>query len=64
MKWRVRQGDSASSTAAWRRSTFSRQCRRRWLCFGGRELLPKVHPKLRVFDFNKETGGFTFQLTV
>jgi len=30
----------------------------------GRELLPKVHPKLRVFDFNKETGGFTFQLTV
>jgi len=30
----------------------------------GRELLPKVHPQLRVFDFNKETGGFTFQLTV
>jgi hypothetical protein len=30
----------------------------------GRELLPKVHPKLRVFDFNKGTGGFTFQLTV
>lgn len=30
----------------------------------GRELLPKVHPKLRVFDFNKQTGGFTLQLTV
>jgi hypothetical protein len=30
----------------------------------GRELLPKVHPKLRVYDFNKQTGGFSFQLTV
>jgi hypothetical protein len=30
----------------------------------GRELLPKVHPKLRVFDFNKQTGGFSYQLTV
>jgi hypothetical protein len=30
----------------------------------GRELLPKVHPRLRVFDFNKQTSGFAFQLTV
>ena len=30
----------------------------------GRELLPKVHPQLRVFDFDRETGGFTFQLAV
>lgn len=28
----------------------------------GRELLPKVHPALRVFDYDKANGGFTFQL--
>jgi hypothetical protein len=30
----------------------------------GRELLPKVHPKLRVFDYDKAGGGFTFALDV
>lgn len=30
----------------------------------GRELLPKVHPKLRVYDNDKSVGGFTYQLTV
>lgn len=30
----------------------------------GRELLPKVHPKLRVYDNDKQKGGFTYQLTV
>jgi hypothetical protein len=30
----------------------------------GRELLPKVHPKLRVFDYDKLQGGFTFKLEV
>ena len=30
----------------------------------GRELLPKVHPKLRVFDYDKTAGGFTFTLEV
>lgn len=30
----------------------------------GRELLPKVHPRLRVYDYNKNTGGFTFALEV
>lgn len=30
----------------------------------GRELLPKVHPGLRVFDYDKRKGGFTFQLEV
>jgi hypothetical protein len=30
----------------------------------GRELLPKVHPALRVFDYDKTHGGFTFQLEV
>lgn len=30
----------------------------------GRELLPKVHPALHVYDFNKRNGGFTFQLKV
>lgn len=30
----------------------------------GRELLPKVHPELLVYDFNKRKGGFTYQLTV
>jgi hypothetical protein len=30
----------------------------------GRELLPKVHPGLRVFDFDRERNGFTFQLEV
>jgi hypothetical protein len=30
----------------------------------GRELLPKVHPGLRVFDFDKDRNGFTFQLEV
>lgn len=30
----------------------------------GRELLPKVHPGLLVYDFDKQKGGFTFQLKV
>jgi len=30
----------------------------------GRELLPKVHPALRVWDQDKAKGGFTFQLEV
>lgn len=30
----------------------------------GRELLAKVHPRLRVYDYNKNTGGFTFALEV
>lgn len=30
----------------------------------GRETLPKVHPALRVFDYDKARGGFVYQLTV
>jgi CBASS immunity sensor of nucleotide second messenger signals len=30
----------------------------------GRELLPKVHPALRVWDYDKSKGGFTFKLEV
>ena len=30
----------------------------------GRELLPKVHPKLRVYDNDRDAGGFTFKLEV
>jgi hypothetical protein len=30
----------------------------------GRELLPKVHPELHVYDFDKQKAGFTFQLKV
>lgn len=30
----------------------------------GRELLPKVHPGLLVYDFDKQKGGFKFQLKV
>ena len=30
----------------------------------GRELLPKVHPALRVYDYQKTKGGFVDQLTV
>jgi SMODS-associated and fused to various effectors sensor domain/HNH endonuclease len=30
----------------------------------GRELLPKVHPRLRVYDYDKTTNGFTFKLEV
>jgi len=30
----------------------------------GRELLPKVHPALAVYDYNKQKGGFTLQLKV
>ncbi len=30
----------------------------------GRELLPKVHPKLRIFDFDKAQSGFRFKLEV
>lgn len=30
----------------------------------GREVLPKVHPKLRVFDYDQTKGGFTFILEV
>jgi hypothetical protein len=30
----------------------------------GRELLPKVHPRLRVFDNDRSAGGFSLQLTV
>jgi hypothetical protein len=30
----------------------------------GRELLPKVHPALRIYDYDKRTGGFLYQLTI
>jgi hypothetical protein len=30
----------------------------------GRELLPKVHPELLVYDFGKQKEGFTYQLKV
>lgn len=30
----------------------------------GRELLPKVHPNLRVYDYDKAAGGWTLKLTV
>ena len=30
----------------------------------GRELLPKVHPRIRVFDYDRTNGGFTFKLTI
>jgi hypothetical protein len=30
----------------------------------GRELLPKVHPQLRVYDYDRATGGFHFKLKV
>jgi hypothetical protein len=30
----------------------------------GRELLPKVHPALAVYDYDKQKGGFRFQLKV
>jgi hypothetical protein len=30
----------------------------------GRETLPKIHPALRVYDYDKAKGGFTYQLTV
>lgn len=30
----------------------------------GRELLPKVHPKLRVFDNDRDAGGFTLKVEV
>lgn len=30
----------------------------------GHDLLNKVHPALRVFDFDKTNGGFSYQLTV
>jgi SMODS-associated and fused to various effectors sensor domain len=30
----------------------------------GRELLPKVHPRLWVYDYNKANNGFTFALEV
>lgn len=30
----------------------------------GRELLPKVHPELLVYDFDKQKVGFTFQVKV
>ena len=30
----------------------------------GREILPKVHPELRIYDNNKRHGGFTYQLTI
>jgi hypothetical protein len=30
----------------------------------GRELLPKVHPKLRVWDNDRQSGGFTFKLEI
>jgi hypothetical protein len=30
----------------------------------GRETLPKTHPALRVYDYDKTQGGFTYQLTV
>jgi hypothetical protein len=30
----------------------------------GRELLPKVHPKLRIFDYDRSAGGFKFTIEV
>jgi hypothetical protein len=30
----------------------------------GRELLPKIHPRLRVYDWSKYLGGFTPSVTV
>jgi hypothetical protein len=30
----------------------------------GRELLPKVHPELRIYDNDKRKGGFVYQLTL
>jgi hypothetical protein len=30
----------------------------------GRELLPKVHPALRVYDYDKHKKGFIYQLTI
>jgi hypothetical protein len=30
----------------------------------GRERMPKVHPRLRVFDYNKNNGGYTFAMEV
>jgi hypothetical protein len=30
----------------------------------GRELLPKVHPHLRVYDYDRNTNGFAFKLEV
>lgn len=30
----------------------------------GRELLPKVHPRLRIWDFDRAKGGFTYQMEV
>jgi hypothetical protein len=30
----------------------------------GRELLPKVHPALRIYDKDKNKGGFTYTLTI
>lgn len=30
----------------------------------GRELLPKIHPSLRVYDYDKHKRGFTYQVTI
>lgn len=30
----------------------------------GRELLPKAHPELRIYDRDKAAGGFVYQLTI
>jgi len=30
----------------------------------GREILPKIHPALRVYDYDKSKGGFAYQMTV
>lgn len=30
----------------------------------GRELLPKIHPALRIYDHDKRNGGFIYQLTI
>lgn len=30
----------------------------------GRELLPKVHPAINVYDHQKNEGGFIYQLTI
>lgn len=30
----------------------------------GREALPKIHPALRLHDYDKAKGGFTYQLTI
>jgi len=30
----------------------------------GRELLPKVHPEMHIYDYDKQKGGFNYQLSI